>query len=154
MVQAVCAALSSATSAVAAAAVAAELPASQLLARAGGTFARHQHHHAAAASAMLQLLPPTAAAASAASPWRLQHARGYAQMGTRMPRVGYKPPVEMQKSMQMRLSMVSANVLAEPYRGVLPPQRMTAYFTLGGWKEVWRRLLGQFKNLYTLAKCK
>lgn len=56
--------------------------------------------------------------------------------------------------MQMRLSMVSSNLLAEPYRGVPPRLPLTAYFTLSGWRELGRRFMGQFKSLYTLAKCK
>ncbi|KAL4434156.1 hypothetical protein ABPG75_000597 [Micractinium tetrahymenae] len=94
--------------------------------------------------------PSTAAAAAAAA-----GRRGYAQMGTRMSnKAGYTPPVEMQKAMQMRLSMVSSNLLAEPYRGVPPRLPISAYFTLSGWKEVGRRFMSQFKSLYTLAKCK
>lgn len=54
---------------------------------------------------------------------------------------------------QMRLSMVSSNLLAEPYRGQPPRLPLTAYFTLAGWKEVWRRFMSNVKSLYTLAKC-
>ncbi|PSC75974.1 39S ribosomal mitochondrial [Micractinium conductrix] len=75
-------------------------------------------------------------------------------MGTKAPKSGYKPPPEMQRAMQMRLSMVSSNLLAEPFRGVPPSQPVTAYFTIGGWKQVWRRFLAHAKSLYTLAKTK
>jgi hypothetical protein len=56
--------------------------------------------------------------------------------------------------MQMRLSMVSANLLAEPYRGVPPNLPLTAYFTPSGWKEVWRRFVGHAKSLFTVARAK
>ncbi|PRW59403.1 39S ribosomal mitochondrial [Chlorella sorokiniana] len=85
--------------------------------------------------------------------WQLGAARGYAQMGTRMPKTGYKPPAEMQRAMQMRLSMVSSNLLAEPYRGKPPPLPLTAYFTVAGWKEAWRRFMSTVKTFFTLAKC-
>ncbi len=106
------------------------------------------------------LLPSAAAAGSPY--WRAPSAaatavlgrRGYAQLGTRAPKSSYSPPPEMQRAMQMRLSMVSANLLAEPYRGVPPRLPLTAYFTLAGWKELGRRFLGQCKSLYTIGKCK
>lgn len=109
---------------------------------------------------LASLLPSAAAAASPC--WRAPAAaatavlgrRGYAQLGTRAPKSSYSPPPEMQRAMQMRLSMVSANLLAEPYRGVPPRLPLTAYFTLAGWKEVGRRFLGQCKSLYTIGKCK
>lgn len=110
---------------------------------------------------LFSLLPSTAAAATAPC-WRVTSAaaaaaagrRGYAQLGTRAPKSSFTPPPEMQRAMQMRLSMVSSNLLAEPYRGVLPSLPFSAYFTLSGWKEVGRRFMSQVKSLYTLAKCK
>lgn len=108
---------------------------------------------------LASLLP--SAAAAAAPCWRSPYIaaaalgrRGYAQLGTRAPKSSYAPPPEMQRAMQMRLSMVSSNLLAEPYRGVPPRLPLTAYFTLSGWRELGRRFMGQFKSLYTLAKCK
>lgn len=53
----------------------------------------------------------------------------------------------------MKLSMVSSNLLAEPYRGLPPRLPLTAYFTIAGWKEVWRRFMSNVKSLFTLAKC-
>lgn len=129
----------------AAAAAAAELATSStplLLGRALST---------AAAMGTRQLGLPTTAAATPA--WRAAPARGFAQMGTKMPRAGYKPPAEMQRAMQMRLSMVSSNLLAEPYRGTPPPLPWSAYLTRAGWAERWRRFMSGVKSLYTLAKC-
>lgn len=79
--------------------------------------------------------------------------RGYVQVA-RLPRAGVTPPVAMQKNMQLRLSQVSPNLLAEPYRGRPPPLLASAFFRPAGWKELWRRFLGSFKSLYTLARCK
>lgn len=133
--------------------------AAPLLRRCSSATARHCQQHA--------LLPPAAAAACAghgtaaalaaaaprpAAALAVQR-RGYAQLGTKMPRSGYKPPAEMHRAMQMRLSMVSANLLAEPYRGVPPRLPLKAYVTVAGWKEVWRRFMSQVKSLFTLAKC-
>ncbi len=54
---------------------------------------------------------------------------------------------------QMRLSMVSSNLLAEPYRGQPPRLPITAYFSVAGWKEAWRRFMSHVKSMFTLAKC-
>ena len=56
--------------------------------------------------------------------------------------------------MQMRLSMVSPNLLAEPYRGAPPPLRLSAFIGLTGWRELWRRFLAAAKAVYSLSKCK
>ena len=85
---------------------------------------------------------PAAGPGSAAVVGAAAGRRGYATMGTKAPKSGYKPPPEMQRAMQMRLSMVSSNLLAEPFRGVPPSQPVTAYFTIGGWKQVGGWLAG------------
>lgn len=64
------------------------------------------------------------------------------------------PPAQMQRAMQMKLSMVSPNVLAEPYRGVPPPLRLSAFLGTTGWRELWRRFLAAAKSVYALSKCK
>jgi large subunit ribosomal protein L45 len=102
------------------------------------------------------LLPAAAAAlkqAPFAGSWGAASVRGYAQVA-RLPRAGVTAPVEMQKNMHLRLSQVSPNLLAEPYRGQPPPLPAAAYFRPSGWKELWRRFLGSVKSLYTLARCK
>ena len=108
-------------------------------------------------------LLPLAAAAAARQPgsaaFRCHHphpqqARGYAQMGTKMPKSGYQPPPEMQKAMHLKMSMVSSGLLAEPFRGTPPRLPLTAYVTPSGWKQIWQRFLNSAKSLYTLAKCK
>ncbi|KAL4860079.1 putative 39S ribosomal protein L45 [Chlorella vulgaris] len=103
---------------------------------------------------LLPLRPPTSVPSAGQTAWQEAAARGYATASTKMPRAGYKAPVEMQRPMQMRLSMVSANLLAEPYRGVPPNLPLTAYFTPSGWKEVWRRFVGHAKSLFTVARAK
>ena len=85
---------------------------------------------------------------------RQQQARGYAQLGTKMPKSGYQPPPEMQKAMHLKMSMVSSGLLAEPFRGTPPRLPLTAYVTPSGWKQIWHRFLNSAKSLYTLAKCK
>eukprot|EP00887_Chlorella_sp_A99_P000779 scaffold5.g779.t1 len=66
----------------------------------------------------------------------------------------YQHPSELMRPGQVRVTMVSSNVLAEPYKGDLPPLPLSSWFTIAGWKERWRRALGGAKSMYTVAKCK
>lgn len=54
-----------------------------------------------AASAAALLSRGSGATCLPAPCWQLGAARGYAQLGTRMPKSGYKPPAEMQRAMQV-----------------------------------------------------
>jgi large subunit ribosomal protein L45 len=54
----------------------------------------------------------------------------------------------------LRAALVSAGVLAEPYRGEPPALPASAWVTPAGWRERWRRWLSGGKSMYTLAKCK
>ena len=124
--------------------------------------ARQQHLQGAllplaAAAARQQGAPQFGAAAFCGHlphPQRRQQVRGFAQMGTKMPKSGYQPPPEMQKAMHLKMSMVSSGLLAEPFRGTPPRLPLTAYVTPSGWKQIWHRFLNSAKSLYTLAKCK
>ena len=136
-----------------------------LLRRCSSAAPRHCQHHAllppaAAALASASVSPAAATAAAVAGPRAGAAAlaalgrRGFAHMGVKAPKAGYRPPAEMQRAMQMRLSMVASNLLAEPYRGEPPPLPASAYFKPAGWRELWRRFMSKFKSIYALSKCK
>ncbi|GAB4816777.1 hypothetical protein N2152v2_003823 [Parachlorella kessleri] len=81
-----------------------------------------------------------------------QQQRHYAQPAG--PKGAYTMPSVMQRPVSIRATMVSSNLLAEPYKGEPPKLPLSAWFTLGGWKERLRRLHGSIKSVFTIAKCK
>jgi large subunit ribosomal protein L45 len=54
----------------------------------------------------------------------------------------------------LKAAVVSAGVLAEPFRGEVEALPPTAWVTPSGWKARWGRWIGSLKSVYTLAKCK
>ncbi len=79
------------------------LSTSAAAAAAGGARAEGAPLLGRAASAAALLSRGSSGAAGLPAPcWQLGAARGYAQLGGRMPKAGYKPPAEMQRAMQVR----------------------------------------------------
>lgn len=96
------------------------------------------------------LLPPAAAAAAAAQP-----SRGLAGQARAagVPSGAYQPTLAATRGgSNVRVSLVSSNVLAEPYKGEAPSLPLSAWVTAGGWRERWRRWMGGVKSIYTIAK--
>ncbi|KAK9796971.1 hypothetical protein WJX73_002111 [Symbiochloris irregularis] len=63
------------------------------------------------------------------------------------------PPGTAQQT-QLKMALVSPNMLAEPYTG--EPEALTwlSFLTISGWRERWQRTLSGAKSIYTLSKCK
>ena len=72
-----------------------------------------------------------------------------------VPRARFTPPSAAgpggSPGTTLRAALVSAGVLAEPYRGEPPPLPLTAWVTPSGWKARWGRWLGGAKSMYTLV---
>ena len=54
----------------------------------------------------------------------------------------------------IRPSMVSSNVIAEPYKGPPAPLPLTALVTPSGWRLRWSRWKDSFKSMYSLSRLK
>lgn len=78
--------------------------------------------------------------------------RGYAKQYA--PAGAYANPQDKMRPGSVRVTMISSNLLAEPYKGEPPRLPLISWFTISGWKERWRRALGGAKSLYTVSKCK
>jgi large subunit ribosomal protein L45 len=110
-------------------------------------------------TAALQLLLPPSAAASAAQ--GLPAAAACLQLrwlaaprAKGAPAGSYAAPAGGgMRPMNVRVTMVSSNLLAEPYRGEPPRLPLSAWVTPGGWRERWRRWVAGVKSLYAVSKC-
>jgi len=92
-----------------------------------------------------QALPPAAAALPS-----LQHWRSYASQQQRArgaPEGSYAAPPSAARPMNVKVTMVSSNLLAEPYKGEPPRLPLSAWVTPSGWKERWRRWLNGAKSV-------
>lgn len=54
----------------------------------------------------------------------------------------------------LKPSMVSSNVLAEPYKGPKTKLPLTSYVTPGGWALRWSRWKDSWKSMYSMSKLK
>lgn len=97
-----------------------------------------------AAATRTQALPPAAAALPS-----LQHWRSYAsqQRARGAPEGSYAAPPSNARPMNIRVTMVSSNLLAEPYKGEPPRLPLSSWVTPSGWKERWRRWLSGAKSV-------
>mmetsp|Transcript_2703 Transcript_2703/g.8090 ORF Transcript_2703/g.8090 Transcript_2703/m.8090 type:complete len:265 (-) Transcript_2703:42-836(-) len=57
-------------------------------------------------------------------------------------------------SKMIKPSMVSSNILAEPYRGEKAPLPLSSWVTPSGWSLVWGRWKDSWKSMYSLSKLK
>ncbi|CAK0786856.1 hypothetical protein CVIRNUC_010070 [Coccomyxa viridis] len=63
-------------------------------------------------------------------------------------------PPTMQQGMTHITAPLSPNMLAEPYKGDLPPLPWGSLLTVQGYRDRWKRFIGAAKSMYTLAKCR
>lgn len=71
----------------------------------------------------------------------------------RIPKGAYiAPPGMGERGSNLRVTMISSNLIAEPYKGALPRLPLSSWVTPSGWKERWRRWMSNFKSVYTLSK--
>lgn len=86
--------------------------------------------------------------------WSLIQSQSFAQ---KIPK-GIQAPVgskgEIWGSKYLKPSMVSSNVLAEPYKGPKAPLPLTSYFTPSGWALRWNRWKDSWKSMYSMSKLK
>lgn len=70
-----------------------------------------------------------------------------------------KPPVQGVQAptgshKRVKIALPSPNVIGEPYKGKVKIP-IKEFFGLAGWNRLFReKILGTFKSIYTLAKCR
>ena len=84
----------------------------------------------------------------------LVHTRGFAGQAkpSGVPQGAYQTPAGGGRASSVRVTMVSSNLLAEPYKGEPPALPLSSWVSPTGWKERWRRWMGGVKSIYTIAK--
>jgi hypothetical protein len=87
-------------------------------------------------------------------PWSFMQSQSFAQKISK----GIQAPVgskaEIWGSKYLKPSMVSSNVLAEPYKGPKASLPLTSYFTPSGWGLRWNRWKDSWKSMYSMSKLK
>lgn len=69
-----------------------------------------------------------------------------------VPPGAYTSPMAAARPSSVRVTMVSSNLLAEPYKGEPSPLPWSSWVTPTGWKERWKRWVNSAKSIYTIAK--
>lgn len=86
-------------------------------------------------------------------PLHLQLNRAYATKPK-----GYQPPADSKPAIwgakYIKPSVISSNLIAEPYKGPKKRQPVSSYFTPSGWSERWKRWKDYMKSTYSLSKLK
>jgi large subunit ribosomal protein L45 len=85
----------------------------------------------------------------------LQPSRGLAGQARAagVPSGAYQPSMAAARGgSNVRVSLVSSNILAEPYKGEPPSLPLSAWVTPTGWRDRWKRWMGGVKSIYTIAK--
>lgn len=103
--------------------------------------------------------PPPSALASSSSRarhyWPEEQRRWYAPQArpSGVPSGAYTAPLASAQASQVRVTLISSNLVAEPYRGE-PPKLplLKSWLTPTGWKARWKRWMSSIKSIYTLAK--
>lgn len=86
--------------------------------------------------------------------WSFIQTQAFAQKMSKGMQAPVGSKAEIWGSKYLKPSMVSSNVLAEPYKG--PKQRLplTSYFTPSGWAIRWNRWKDSWKSMYSMSKLK
>jgi hypothetical protein len=86
--------------------------------------------------------------------WSNTSLRGYASKIPKGMQTSAGSKAEIWGSKYVKPSMVSSNVLAEPYKGAKAALPLSSFLTPSGWSLRWNRWKDSWKSMYSMSKLK